>query len=267
MDGRVVPREDDGTGASHRAGRRRATWVPPWPSQVETAGGIAEPVVGHSVADMSLTCIDAVLLSDPRVAAVPVVECGEPLVVASVPRLRRTPDPVATPGALVRAGVARRLATADAALPPGVHLVLAEGWRSPAAQSAIVTRYRASVRADHPLADDDEVERLTSRYVSPVAVAPHVAGSAVDVTLVDDAGRELDLGCPLDATPEESDGRCFTDAAVPPTARVLRTALGEAMTAAGFVNYPTEWWHWSHGDRYWALTTGQPSAVYGPVPA
>ncbi len=35
------------------------------------------------------------------------------------------------------------------------------------------------------------------------------------------------------------------------------------MHAAGFVNYPTEWWHWSYGDRYWALLTGSPHAVYG----
>jgi D-alanyl-D-alanine dipeptidase len=33
------------------------------------------------------------------------------------------------------------------------------------------------------------------------------------------------------------------------------------------VNYPTEWWHWSHGDRYWALLTGAEAALYGPVDA
>ncbi len=30
---------------------------------------------------------------------------------------------------------------------------------------------------------------------------------------------------------------------------------------------PTEWWHWSYGDRYWALVTGAPAALYGPVAA
>ena len=145
--------------------------------------------------------------------------------------------------------------------------MLSEGWRSPADQAAIVTAYRARVRADHPRATEDEVDRLTSRYVAPVHVAPHVAGAAVDVTLVGDDGSELDLGSPLDATPEESDGRCFTAADVHPCARLLRTALGEAMTGAGFVNYPTEWWHWSVGDRYWALVTGAPAAWYGPVDA
>lgn len=212
---------------------------------------------------MPLTSSD-VLLHDPRVAAVPVAESGEPLVGTGLPRRPGSGGPQ---GSRVRATVARRLALARAALPGGMHLVLAEGWRSPAAQAAIVASYRSRVRLDHPTATDDEIERLTSRYVAPLAVAPHVAGAAVDVTLVDGTGRELDLGCPLDATPEESDGRCFTDAPVPPAARALRTALSAAMTGAGFVNYPTEWWHWSYGDRYWALVTGSPAALYGPVAA
>jgi len=37
------------------------------------------------------------------------------------------------------------------------------------------------------------------------------------------------------------------------------------MTVAGFVNYPTEWWHWSYGDRYWAYATHRSAAIYGPV--
>lgn len=213
---------------------------------------------------MPVTSTDALLLSDPRVAAVPVSDCGEPLVASGLPRLHASADPR---GGLVRAGVARRLATAVTALPAGLHLVLAEGWRSPAAQQEIVARYAARVRTEHPGASDDEVARLTSRYVAPLGVAPHVAGAAVDVTLVDEHGTVLDLGCPLDATPEDSGGRCATAAPVPPAARALRTALGDAMTAAGFVNYPTEWWHWSHGDRFWALHVGAPAACYGPVAA
>ena len=211
---------------------------------------------------MPLVSDHPLLLSDPRVAAVPVTDRGEPLVPAGIRPLR----PGTPASALrVRADVARRLADAQRALPAGLHLALSEGWRSPTAQAAIVARYAAEVEAAHPGADAAEVARLTSRYVSPVEVAPHVAGAAVDVTLVDDDGVELDLGCPLDATPEDSDGRCFTAAHVPPTSRALRDALAAALTGAGFVNYPTEWWHWSHGDRYWALVTGAPAALHGPV--
>ena len=48
-------------------------------------------------------------------------------------------------------------------------------------------------------------------------------------------------------------------------ARHNRNLLARAMGGAGFVNYPTEWWHWSYGDRYWALISKADSAIYGPA--
>jgi D-alanyl-D-alanine dipeptidase len=102
--------------------------------------------------------------------------------------------------------------------------------------------------------------------VSPVDVAPHVAGAAVDLTLVDACGDELDLGTAIDATPEQSDGRCWTAAdGIGADARAHRGLLAEVLGAQGLVNYPTEWWHWSFGDRYWALVTGARHGLYGPV--
>jgi zinc D-Ala-D-Ala dipeptidase len=38
--------------------------------------------------------------------------------------------------------------------------------------------------------------------------------------------------------------------------------LIDTMRAAGFVNDPTEWWHWSYGDRYWANLPGKPAAIF-----
>jgi zinc D-Ala-D-Ala dipeptidase len=203
-----------------------------------------------------------VLLADPEITALPVDDVGEPLV--PVPADTAEPD-VERP--LVRSGVAARLAVAQLLLPPGRRLRVVEGHRCPDDQLAIWRRYAADVARDHPLADADERRRLTSRFVSPLEVAPHVAGAAVDVTLVDRLGREVDLGTPVDATPEESGGACFTDAVVGPAAQEERRLLIEAMTGAGFVNYPTEWWHWSHGDRYWAWSTRTAAAIYGPIEA
>jgi D-alanyl-D-alanine dipeptidase len=189
---------------------------------------------------------------------VPVHETGEPLVAldASFGPAR----------ARVRAGLAVRLLTAQALLPGGVHLRVVEGHRALADQEAIIAAYSAQVRAAHPGADAAEVRRLTSRFVAPVEVAPHVAGAAVDLTLTRADGTELDLGTAIDATPEQSEGRCFTDAPdLAPSARAHRDLLARALGAAGLVNYPTEWWHWSYGDRYWALLTGADAALYGPV--
>ena len=92
-----------------------------------------------------------------------------------------------------------------------------------------------------------------------------MAGAAVDLTLVDAEGVGLDLGTPIDATPEESGERCyFASPAISPAARAHRDLLTAALGDAGLVNYPTEWWHWSYGDRYWALETSAGEALYGP---
>jgi D-alanyl-D-alanine dipeptidase len=199
-----------------------------------------------------------ILLSDPRVRAVPVVECGEPLV--------RLPRELSPAGAVARAGLVERLVAADRALPAGVRLRVVEGYRPVEQQRAIITSYAAELAALHPGLEPGELERLTSRFVSPIDVAPHVAGAAVDLTLVDVCGEELDLGTPIDATPEQSDGRCwFAAAGIGADARANRTLLAEVLGAQGLVNYPTEWWHWSLGDRYWALATGAAHALYGPV--
>ncbi|MBO1752587.1 D-alanyl-D-alanine carboxypeptidase family protein [Actinotalea sp. BY-33] len=201
-----------------------------------------------------------ILLSDPRVSAVPVLECAEPLV-----ELGPEFGPA---GALVRSGVADRLAAARAALPAGLALRVQEGHRPVAEQRAIIATYAAEVAVAHPGASAAEHERLVSRFVAPVAVAPHVAGAAVDLTLTRPGGADLDMGTPIDATPEASGGRCYTASReIGTPARMLREVLGRVLGDAGLVNYPTEWWHWSYGDRYWALMTGAPAARYGPVAA
>ena len=193
-----------------------------------------------------------ILLCDPRVRAVPVRDNGDPLV--------RFGD------AWVRTGLASRLREAESALPDGLRLHVVEGYRAPHAQLRIIAGYSAELCRLHPGISAGDLERLTSRYVAPLAVAPHVAGAAVDLTLVTDAGLSLDLGTPIDATPEQSDGACFFAAEnISTEARHHRTVLATALEGVGLVNYPTEWWHWSHGDRYWALATGADAALYGPA--
>lgn len=201
-----------------------------------------------------------VLLSDPRVHAVPVRETGEPLV--------RLGEEFGSARALVRRSLADRLRAARTDLPRGIGIRVQEGHRSPLDQAGIIRDYSARLRRIHPAIDADRLRTLTSRYVSPLEVAPHVAGAAVDLTLVDADGLDLDLGTPIDATPEQSDGGCyFAATGIGDVAVWNRALLGNALAPAGFVNYPTEWWHWSYGDRYWALMTSAPAALFGPVDA
>ncbi len=41
--------------------------------------------------------------------------------------------------------------------------------------------------------------------------------------------------------------------------------MSAILSEAGFVNYPTEYWHWSYGDRYWAYMKKKPYALYGLI--
>lgn len=204
------------------------------------------------------------LLADPEITGIPVCDNGEPLVDLTALGL---PFEGADPsGALVRAGVAERLMRADAALPGGHRLLIREAYRAASEQLRIIAGYSETLRRRQPELDELALRRLSSRFVAPIEVAPHVAGAAVDLTLADTAGNPLWMGTPIDATPEESANACLFDAEnIDALARSHRVLLGSVLSAAGLVNYPTEWWHWSYGDRYWAFSTGAEHAIYGAI--
>jgi len=209
---------------------------------------------------------DIVLISDARIRGIDVRECGEPLVeLRGALRIDDRRSDAQGHYARTREGVRDRLIQADRSLPKGISLLIIEAYRPPSLQVSIFEEYRLELEQATPGLSRAEAEVLASRYVSPLEVAPHICGAAIDLTLVDADGNELDLGCPEAATPEQSDGACYTDAPnISSRAREHRAMLGEALGAAGMVNYPTEWWHWSYGDRYWAYVSRQSHSLYGP---
>jgi D-alanyl-D-alanine dipeptidase len=215
-----------------------------------------------------------ILLSDPRVAAIAAIDDGDPLIdlrdLRDLARLRLDERAADAAGsfARIRAGVAERLLTAQSRLPAGLALLVVEAYRPIEAQRAIIADYRAELRHAHPDWADDRLLIETSKFVSPVEVAPHGTGGAVDLTLCTVQGAELDMGTHIDATPEASANACFTTARnISRAARRNRAVLASVLSSVGMVNYPTEWWHWSYGDRYWALSTGAACAPYGPIGA
>ncbi|MEV8128637.1 M15 family metallopeptidase [Streptomyces sp. NPDC085944] len=212
--------------------------------------------------------MNLVLMSDPQVAEIPVRECGEPLVDVREHDLRVDPRKQDPRGAYahVRQGVLSRLQHARSLLPAGIDLLFIEGYRPLALQRRYFTEYRDELAAAQPDWTPEQLHQAASRYVSPPEIAPHSAGAAVDVTLVDQDGHELDLGTRVNASPEESGGACFTHAqTLSHQARHHRTLLLSTMESAGFTNYGTEFWHFSAADRYDALMRREPYARYGPI--
>ncbi|MBV1850698.1 M15 family metallopeptidase [Catellatospora sp. NEAU-YM18] len=210
-----------------------------------------------------------ILLSDPRIAAVPLGDNGECLVdLREVPGLLvdgRLAD-AAGAYAHLREGTVERLLRAQRTLPGGLRLLVIEAYRPLRLQTAYFEQYREQLREVRPDWDDARLHVEASKYVSPPQVAPHSTGGTVDLTLCTEDGVELDLGTEVNATPLASQDACFTASPrVSAQARRNREILSTALRGAGLVNYPTEWWHWSYGDRYWALTTRAERTCYGPV--
>ena len=128
----------------------------------------------------------------------------------------------------VRKRVAAMLDDAQRALPPHFELKVVSGFRNDAEQNALRKEFG------------------NTRQVA--AESGHSTGGAVDVTLYY-CGKEIDCG-----------GKYLTFTPSTPTwskelsslQQRCRFILYDAMTAAGFINYPLEWWHFCYGDKMYA---------------
>jgi D-alanyl-D-alanine dipeptidase len=169
------------------------------------------------------------------------------------------------PTLYARAGAAERLNVAQERLSaalPGYRLLVVDAWRSPRRQrlfyrlAVIVTRLR------YPIWTGARVYEMASRYVADPDAGfppPHCTGGAIDVHLLDPTGTETPMG-PRGVESAHTDYDRLSAAE-----SANRCALVGAMSAAGFVNYEMEWWHWSYGDSAWASKTGHPYALYDAV--
>lgn len=213
---------------------------------------------------------EIILISDPRVLAIPIQESGEPLVdLLNMPELfidlsRSNVQKFSPSISYVRQTVADMLVAAQEKLPAGYKLMIKEGHRDIATQEKIFKNYETYLKKQLSKISEEELYKKTSAFVSPPnIVPPHSTGGAVDLTLMTSSGQEVDMGTRFNADPLESDFSNYTNAEVTREIRDQRQILINAMESTGFVNYPTEWWHWSYGDRYWAHMKQKPFALYG----
>lgn len=86
----------------------------------------------------------------------------------------------------------------------------------------------------------------------------HSRGNAVDVTLVDETGQELEMPTEFDNFSELAD-RDYSDCT--DTARENATMLQTIMESNGFSGYFGEWWHFNDTDRYEPETEFDPAHV------
>ncbi len=200
----------------------------------------------------------------------------------------------------VRRKVLEMLLDAQSYLPEGMRLRVWDAWRPFALQKELFEVYTAKIVEEFHLQDVTEEERhaVICEYLAvpnPDRKHPpcHTTGGAVDVTLVDFHGRELNMGTEFDsfslkahaeyyeqdsegASRADDEGTCM-EAVCDETAcwqgncngdacneesdfmeiRERRRILRTAMTKAGFAALDSEWWHFGYGEKNWALATGE----------
>ena len=94
---------------------------------------------------------------------------------------------------------------------------------------------------------------LRMYLANPERGSIHSFGMAVDITLLDPSGRELDMGTGFDDMTELShpalEARHLAGGLLDAVQIANRQLLREAMFQAGFVGINSEWWHFDCGDR------------------
>ncbi len=83
----------------------------------------------------------------------------------------------------------------------------------------------------------------------------HNKGAAVDLTLTDSLGRELEMGTPFDHFGREAH-HAYTD--LPTEVLTRRRILKEAMEGAGFEPITSEWWHYSYRRKNYPTANFEP---------
>ena len=94
---------------------------------------------------------------------------------------------------------------------------------------------------------------LRMYLADPARGSIHSFGMAVDATILDEAGREFDMGTGFDDMSDLShpslEQEMLAGGRLTPQQVANRQLLRDAMCGAGFAGINSEWWHFDCGDR------------------
>lgn len=173
-------------------------------------------------------------------------------------------------GCYARKEVYEKLLEAAGMLPDGYRFRIWDAWRPFLLQEELYREYSGDIIREFELETCTEEQKRTviRRFVSEPVKDPemppvHTTGGAVDLTIIDREGVELEMGSGFDEFTDRTYTAYFENEKNEKI-KENRRLLYSVMTGAGFTNLPTEWWHFDYGDRFWAFYKGKP-AMYGGV--
>ena len=83
----------------------------------------------------------------------------------------------------------------------------------------------------------------THYVANPAKGSKHNRGAAVDLTLIDKDGKELDMGTPFDFFGEKAHHTCTT---LPKKVLENRKLLKDILNKYNFKSIYSEWWHYEY---------------------
>lgn len=212
------------------------------------------------------------LVTDMELSRINVAECGEKLVniadvdsqiVIDMEEVSKSELSLRDNVCYVRKSVADRLKNVRLSLPNNLTLKLVDGYRPLSAQRKIYNQVFNEIKVKNRRFSHSRLVKETDKFVGnpDKIIPPHTTGGALDLTLVDKKGKELDMGAKINSISKNA-RTCSPD--ISKKASANRSILIKHMQIFGFVNYPLEWWHWSYGDNYWAAVN-RTKAKYGAL--
>jgi D-alanyl-D-alanine dipeptidase len=157
---------------------------------------------------------EILFISDPRILKVQIQDNGDKLVdIKDFKELLvdKRESNSSKSFSLLRNSVVLKLLEVQKDLPPHLRLLLIEGHRPVSTQEKNFKEYSNGLKKLHPEWTENQIYKEASRYVAPPdIIPPHSTGGAVDLTIINEEGKEIDMGTRVNADPEESQNACFT---------------------------------------------------------
>ena len=223
------------------------------------------------------------------------IENNEPLVDTRSSNIATfEPHPHITTGApyaqyspmCVRSGVLARLQKAQSLLAlvnPEYRLKIYDAYRPLSVQAFMIEHELNKLIEDRGIDSASLDKSLQNSLMAEVLMVwakpdenvscppPHSTGGAVDLTIVDRLGNQLNMGSDIDAIGPISLPNYFKETENPNEQEYHRNRelLCDVMTQSGFRRLPHEWWHFSYGDQMWAMLeylnfpNSNVTAIYG----
>lgn len=182
----------------------------------------------------------------------------EPLVEVSHPKIILNKETIEQP-VLLRKEVATRLYKIANKLPEEQYIKIYSAYRSRITLYNIWKEEVERTEKENPNMQRGELLSLVKFKVSApnINMGGHDTGAAIDMAICDKNGKDLDFGSKYHENTQAGSLISLTA-----EQKKNQKYLHNLMKSQNFVQQPGQWWHYSYGDRYWAVYKGRRNSAF-----